>query len=292
VQAVKCLSVTQPWATLLVLGVKRVETRSWPTNYRGPLAIHAAKGWDASARALAEKLMPEGKNLPRGAVVGVVELMGCRMMTLQPNPHELLKAFSLTTAPELWSEDAQRRGEGELGGYEEGRYAWTVKNPRELLRPVTCRGALSIFELPPEVACAVEAELVDPTREAFEERAAILEFDAGLPRAEAERQAELFTRSGGVKAGVAIVVNLRKEPFDVYIGRDGHGQDGYFGNPFPGEPLERYEAWFLSRCANDTQFRHRVETLRGNRLGCFCKPGPCHGDVIAAYVNGEGWVRA
>jgi activating signal cointegrator 1 len=198
---VKCLSITQPWATLLVLGVKRVETRSWPTTYRGPLAIQAAKGWDASARALADKLLAGWKsltpgavvgNMPRGAVVGVVDLTDCRIMTLSEKPRA--NEFSLTVASELWSEDAQRRGEGELGGYEEGRYDWTVKNPRELLRPVACAGKLGIFELPPEIACAVEAELVDPTREAFEERAAILEFDAGLPRAEAERQAELFTR--------------------------------------------------------------------------------------------------
>lgn len=39
----KGLSLWQPWATLVGVGLKRVETRSWATSYRGPLAIHAAK---------------------------------------------------------------------------------------------------------------------------------------------------------------------------------------------------------------------------------------------------------
>ena len=38
----KALTVWQPWASLIALGVKTIETRSWHTSYRGPLAIHAA----------------------------------------------------------------------------------------------------------------------------------------------------------------------------------------------------------------------------------------------------------
>ena len=44
----KCLSLWQPWASLVVIGAKRFETRSWPTNYRGPLLIHAAQRWSPS----------------------------------------------------------------------------------------------------------------------------------------------------------------------------------------------------------------------------------------------------
>ncbi len=39
----KAISLLQPWATLVAIGAKRIETRSWATNYRGPLAIHASK---------------------------------------------------------------------------------------------------------------------------------------------------------------------------------------------------------------------------------------------------------
>jgi activating signal cointegrator 1 len=39
----KAISICQPWATLIVIGAKRFETRSWKTDYRGILAIHASK---------------------------------------------------------------------------------------------------------------------------------------------------------------------------------------------------------------------------------------------------------
>ena len=48
----KAITLTQPWATLVSLGLKRFETRSWQTSYRGPLAIHAAKGFPRWAREL------------------------------------------------------------------------------------------------------------------------------------------------------------------------------------------------------------------------------------------------
>lgn len=39
----KALTIRQPWAALIAAGVKTIETRSWPTKHRGPLAIHAGK---------------------------------------------------------------------------------------------------------------------------------------------------------------------------------------------------------------------------------------------------------
>jgi hypothetical protein len=96
------------------------------------------------------------------------------------------------------------------------------------------------------------------------------------------------------------VVNLRKEPFDVYIGRAGHGQDGYFGNPyavnhtcgrcgeFHDKPLTTlfcFKAYFEERVATDPEFRARVLSLKGKTLGCFCKPKACHGDLIVEWLN-------
>lgn len=92
------------------------------------------------------------------------------------------------------------------------------------------------------------------------------------------------------------VVNLRKEPYDVYIGRAGKGKDGYFGNPFkltedtPQEReaiLHKYEFWFYSKIGSDPEFKQRIHSLKGKRLGCFCKPKACHGDIIAEYLNKE-----
>ncbi len=89
-----------------------------------------------------------------------------------------------------------------------------------------------------------------------------------------------------------VVVNIHKEPFDVYIGRRGRGQDGYFGNPFrigPGisreDAVERFERYFTDRIERDSEFKRRVLELRGKTLGCFCKPTACHGDVIADWLN-------
>lgn len=88
------------------------------------------------------------------------------------------------------------------------------------------------------------------------------------------------------------VVNIRYEAYDIYIGCAGHGKDGYFGNPFRltpganrGSTLERYRNYFYTRLHTDAEFRKRIHALKGKRLGCFCKPFPCHGDIIKEYLD-------
>lgn len=89
------------------------------------------------------------------------------------------------------------------------------------------------------------------------------------------------------------VVNIRTSAeYDEYIGRAGHGEDGYFGNPFKlqrheprGITIEKFTAYFYKRLESDPVFKERILALRGKVLGCFCKPNACHGDVIAKYVN-------
>lgn len=80
------------------------------------------------------------------------------------------------------------------------------------------------------------------------------------------------------------------------IGRAGRGLDGYFGNPWTieitgsrQEAIRQFAGSFLARLGEDPEYRRRIEGLRGKTLLCFCKPLPCHGDVIAALLNGE-WV--
>lgn len=85
------------------------------------------------------------------------------------------------------------------------------------------------------------------------------------------------------------VVNIYKEPYDVYIGRAGKGQDGYWGNPFQGpdrvENIDSFRKYFYDRIRTDPMFARKLRTLKGKRLGCFCKPKSCHGDVIAEYLD-------
>ncbi len=82
-----CLSLHQPWATLLRRGAKRCETRSGRTEYRGPLLIHACVSFPPAARALcqmepfSDALLKAGitywEQLPLGAVLGVAALVEC-----------------------------------------------------------------------------------------------------------------------------------------------------------------------------------------------------------------------
>lgn len=88
------------------------------------------------------------------------------------------------------------------------------------------------------------------------------------------------------------IINISKEPYDVYIGRAGKGQSGYFGNPFPltsittrKKVMEKYRAYFYNRIENDQEFKERILQLKGKVLGCFCKPKMCHGDVIKEFLD-------
>ncbi len=89
--------------------------------------------------------------------------------------------------------------------------------------------------------------------------------------------------------GKTTVVNLRIDRYDVYIGRG-----SLFGNPIPlrykqqrGSTLTKFQEYFYKRLTLDQNFKSEVQKLKGLRLGCFCKPQPCHGDIIAEYLNKE-----
>lgn len=81
----------------------------------------------------------------------------------------------------------------------------------------------------------------------------------------------------------ATVVNLRKSSYDVYIGRPSK-----WGNPFRIGPdgtrtevIDKYRIYARRFTKADLD----LEELKGKRLGCFCHPLPCHGDVLAQFVN-------
>lgn len=93
------------------------------------------------------------------------------------------------------------------------------------------------------------------------------------------------------------VVNFRVEKCDVKITRTPKNEIpepptfGCFGNPFPvGEHgrekcIELFEEYFLKRVDEDVKFREAVLQLRGKKLGCFCKPQKCHGDIIVEWLE-------
>jgi hypothetical protein len=79
------------------------------------------------------------------------------------------------------------------------------------------------------------------------------------------------------------VVNVYKEKYEVYIGRGSP-----WGNPFRigkdgtrEEVIEKYEQYLkVNKC-----LLFALHTLKGKTLGCYCKPLPCHGDVLVKYIK-------
>lgn len=140
----KAISLHQPWASLIALGLKRVETRSWPTSYRGPLLVHAAKRWTAAEREVVARLraadvafrvlLPDdwetgAANPPLGAILAVVNVTDCQPMT----------AESIARTPER---------ERMVGGWAPGRWAWeTADWMRPVLPPIPLRGRQGLFEV-------------------------------------------------------------------------------------------------------------------------------------------------
>lgn len=117
----KAISIRQPWAWLIVQGHKPVENRQWPTRFRGPVLIHAAKGMTRDeyedARSHAAHLgitIPAFDELERGGIVGQATITDC-----------------IDDSPSPWFF---------------GRYGFLLADPRPLpFRPV--RGQLGFFEV-------------------------------------------------------------------------------------------------------------------------------------------------
>lgn len=155
----KAITVWQPWAQLIAVGAKRYETRGWPTDYRGPVAIHAGARWLADNAGLCwrstfrEALESAGvrvpgvkpvarrfkKLLPLGAVVAVAELVDC--VPCWPIP------------------DGIDRREAAFGDWGPARFAFRLADPFLLPEPVPAVGMQGMFTLAERVREAVEAQL-------------------------------------------------------------------------------------------------------------------------------------
>jgi hypothetical protein len=81
------------------------------------------------------------------------------------------------------------------------------------------------------------------------------------------------------------VVHCKQSKYDIYIGRPSK-----WGNPFfmgidgtRDEVIQQYREYILSK----PELLADVHHLRGKILACWCKPWPCHGDVLAELADGE-----
>src|ERR1700678_3445320 len=109
----RALSLWQPCGSLIADGRKKIETRHWPMNYRGPLAIHAAQKVDKEA---CEDFGYDPNTIPRGAVVCIVNVDGCVQF---PHP----------SAPP-----------DEYGDFYEGRYGFLLTLTEKFENPKPAKG--------------------------------------------------------------------------------------------------------------------------------------------------------
>ncbi len=130
----KALSLWQPWASAIAIGEKRVETRHWSTNYRGPLLIHAAKRKTDVADEIEDlDLDMDLTTLPFGALVAIARLVDCRCTDgLAVSDRESM-----------------------LGNYSTGRFGWMLEDIRAFSDPIPYRGAQGLFNVPNDVVFRV-----------------------------------------------------------------------------------------------------------------------------------------
>ena len=121
------LSLWQPWATAIALKLKKNETRSWSTGYRGWLGIHAAKRPMTKAESRMIDSIWLQRPMPFGAVVCIVRMVGCERTE---------SVRDLVSDQEEW-----------WGDYSDGRFAW-ITSPLdmiELAEPIPLLGHQGLF---------------------------------------------------------------------------------------------------------------------------------------------------
>lgn len=109
--ASKALSIRQPWVHHIFFDGKPVENRSWATDYRGDVLIHASSAFDGKA-AEKRSFLIDYPHAPFGALVGIVEITDC-----------------VTEMDSEWFF---------------GPYGFVMTN-KHLIKPIPCKGALGFF---------------------------------------------------------------------------------------------------------------------------------------------------
>lgn len=131
----KALSLLQPWASLVVMGHKRIETRGWSTAYRGPLLIHASKG-KAGKLLVSEppftQHVADFNALPFGAIIGQVTLVDVVRIRAEDWLDAGLEKLALE--------------ERAFGDYRARRWAWMLEDAVMFEEPMEMRGSLGLWE--------------------------------------------------------------------------------------------------------------------------------------------------
>lgn len=138
----KALSLYEPWATLIALGEKRYETRSWSTIYRGPLLICASK------RKLPIVQYPCLTNVLNALYRVGISLNGLNW----GRAIALVDLTDIYRADDLLHVDRFYRllpeNEKSYGDFSAGRFAWKLQNVRRFVKPPLMKGRQGLFEIP------------------------------------------------------------------------------------------------------------------------------------------------
>ena len=120
----KVLTIKQPWACLIVEGLKKYEFRSWKTNYRGKILIHAGLTLE---KKHSEKYKDYNFNYIKGAIIGEAEIIDCILVD------------------EKFNEKLHRENNLIYGNNHVGVYAWKLENIIKYENPIYVKGKLGLW---------------------------------------------------------------------------------------------------------------------------------------------------
>jgi len=147
----KTITIKQPWASLIVEGIKDIENRTWPTKYRGRVLVHAAKSWNKqNAEICISDLMVKNalnnlgiihkyddeeigyngysfSGMQTGAIIGSVEIVDC-----------------VVNHPSVWAEKTDKFADIFI----KPTYNWVLANPIKFPEPIPANGKLSFWNYP------------------------------------------------------------------------------------------------------------------------------------------------
>ena len=121
----KVLTIKQPWASLIIEGYKEYEFRSWKTNYRGELLIHAGKSIDKEAYKRLGKYLTD---MQLGKIIGKVELLDC-----------------IKTTKDFFDERRRENKDIYSKSIFNEQYAWKVRVIEKFDKPIEAKGKLGLW---------------------------------------------------------------------------------------------------------------------------------------------------
>lgn len=131
----RALTISQPFASMIADGEKRIENRWWSTDYRGPLAIHAGKGTQYLTRH-------DLRRFPTGCVLAIARLAGCVHLDYAR------QEYAARHVPYCLSRDgfgARDLAEILDDVHAEGPVLWILRDVRRFPRPIPARGAQRLW---------------------------------------------------------------------------------------------------------------------------------------------------